>query len=44
MCDAIGHPVKKLTRVRVGNITLEGIPKGCYRKLKIHEIKEIMGR
>ena len=44
MCDAIGHPVKKLTRVRVGSITLEGIPKGCYRKLKIHEIKEIMGR
>ena len=44
MCDAIGHPVKKLTRVRVGNVTLEGIPKGCYRKLKIHEIKELMGR
>lgn len=44
MCDAIGHPVKKLTRVRVGNITLEGIPKGCYRRLKIHEVKEIMGR
>ena len=43
MCDAIGHPVKKLTRVRVGNITLEGIPKGCYRRLKIHEVKEIMG-
>ena len=44
MCDAIGHPVKKLTRTRVGNITLEGIPKGCYRRLKIHEVKEIMGR
>ena len=44
MCDAIGHPVKKLTRVRVGNITLVGIPKGCYRRLKIHEVKEIMGR
>ena len=44
MCEAIGHKVTKLTRVRVGNITLEGIPKGCYRKLKINEIKEIMGR
>lgn len=44
MCDAIGHPVKKLTRVRVGSITLDDIPRGCYRKLKIHEIKEIMGR
>ena len=44
MCDAIGHPVKKLTRVRVGNITLDDIPRGCYRRLKIHEVKEIMGR
>ena len=44
MCDAIGHPVKKLTRVRVGNITLDDIPRGCYRRLKIHEVKELMGR
>ena len=44
MCDAIGHPVKKLTRVRVGNITLDDIPRGCYRSLKIHEVKELMGR
>ena len=44
MCEAIGHKVKKLTRVRVGNITLDDIPRGCYRKLKIHEVKELMGR
>lgn len=44
MCDAIGHKVVKLTRVRVGNITLDDIPRGCYRSLKIHEVKELMGR
>lgn len=43
MCEAIGHPCKKLTRIREGNITLDGIPRGCYRRLKIHEVKEIMG-
>ena len=44
MCEAIGHNVKKLTRVRIDNITLEGIPRGCYRELKIHEVKQIFGR
>lgn len=44
MCEAIGHKVVKLTRVRVGNITLDDIPRGCYRSLKIHEVKELMGR
>ena len=44
MCEAIGHKVTKLTRVRVGNITLDDIPRGCYRRLKIHEVKELMGR
>lgn len=44
MCVAIGHEVKKLTRVRVANITLEGIPRGSYRPLKIHEVKQLMGR
>ena len=44
MCEAIGHKVKKLTRVRVGSITLDDIPRGCYRRLRIHEVKELMGR
>ena len=44
MCEAIGHKVTKLTRVRVGSITLDDIPRGCYRRLKIHEVKELMGR
>ena len=41
MCEAVGLPVKKLTRLRFGCISTEGIPKGAYRKLKIHEVKQL---
>ena len=41
MCEAVGLPVKKLTRLRFGVISTEGIAKGEYRKLKIHEIKQL---
>lgn len=37
----IGHKVKKLTRIRVANITIDGIKKGDYRPLKIHEVKQL---
>jgi 23S rRNA pseudouridine2605 synthase len=39
MMEAIGHHVKKLTRVRYDFLTLEGIERGSYRVLKIHEVK-----
>ena len=41
MCEAIGHPVKKLTRVRYDFLTLEGVERGTYRPLKIHEVKKL---
>jgi len=41
MCEAVGLPVKKLTRLRFATISTEGIAKGCYRKLKIHEVKQL---
>ncbi len=41
MMDAIGHPVKKLTRVRYDFLTLEGVERGTYRFLKIHEVKKL---
>ena len=41
MCEAVGLPVKHLTRLRFGTITTEGIGKGQYRKLKIHEVKQL---
>lgn len=41
MFEAIGHPVKKLNRTRFYNLTTEGLKKGEYRQLKIHEIKQL---
>lgn len=41
MMKAIGHEVKKLTRIRQGVVTIEGIKKGEYRPLKIHEVKQL---
>lgn len=41
MCEAVGLPVKKLTRLRFATISTEGIAKGEYRKLKIHEVKQL---
>lgn len=39
--SSIGHEVKKLRRDRFGCVTLEGLKKGTYRKLKIHEVKTL---
>ncbi len=41
MLDAVGHPVKKLTRVRFGNVTIDDLAKGEYRSLKPHEVKQL---
>ncbi len=41
MMDAIGHPVKKLTRIRYDFLTLEGVERGAYRPLKVHEVKKL---
>lgn len=43
MVEAIGHTVKKLTRVRYGFLTLEGVERGSYRPLKIHEVRKLYG-
>jgi 23S rRNA pseudouridine2605 synthase len=39
--DALGFEVKKLKRVRFGNVTCEGLALGKYRPLKIHEVKTL---
>ena len=41
MCEAVGLPVKRLTRLRFATISTEGIAKGEYRRLKIHEVKQL---
>ncbi|MGC9423932.1 23S rRNA pseudouridine(2604) synthase RluF [Vibrio sp.] len=42
MCEALGYEVFKLRRVRIMNITLEGIPNGQWRYLTEAEVNEIL--
>jgi len=39
MFKQMGHDVKNMTRTRFDSLTLEGVNRGNYRKLKSHEVK-----
>lgn len=39
--EAAGFPVINLTRIRFAHLTTEGVGRGYYRALKIHEIKQL---
>lgn len=41
MCQAVGCPVRRLIRVRIGPIELGGIPEGSYRHLSDAEIEKL---
>jgi len=41
MCEAIGHPVIALERVRLGFLTLEGLQPGEYRPLTTAEVARL---
>ena len=41
MFETLGFPVKRLTRIRFGEITTEGLKEGDVRKLSIHEVKRL---
>lgn len=41
MCDAIGHPVRQLKRVAIGNILLDSLKEGEWRNLTKAEITEL---
>jgi 23S rRNA pseudouridine2605 synthase len=43
MGDAIGHPVLKLIRVAVGDLTADSLDDGQYRVLKAQEIGDLRG-
>lgn len=43
MCEAIGHPVKQLKRIAIGNIRLNDLPVGQWRYLTPQEIKYLKG-
>jgi 23S rRNA pseudouridine2604 synthase len=42
MCEALGYEVFKLRRVRIMNISLDGIPNGQWRYLSDSEVAEIL--
>ncbi|WP_256936105.1 23S rRNA pseudouridine(2604) synthase RluF, partial [Vibrio diabolicus] len=42
MCEALGYEVFKLRRVRIMNISLDGIPNGKWRYLTDDEVAEIL--
>ena len=41
MCEAIGHPVLSLKRVKIGTLDLGDLPKGNWRRLTEAEINEL---
>ncbi|EPB6722235.1 23S rRNA pseudouridine(2604) synthase RluF [Vibrio fluvialis] len=44
MCEALGYEVFKLRRVRIMNISLDGIPNGKWRYLTDAEVAEILAK
>ena len=44
MCDAIGHPVKRLIRVKIGGLPLGELPAGECRQLTQPELKLVVSR
>lgn len=42
MVAAIGHKAKRLTRIRFGCVSIEGLKEGDIRELSIHEVKTLL--
>jgi 16S rRNA U516 pseudouridylate synthase RsuA-like enzyme len=38
MCEAVGHPVKRLERIRFGPLELGSLAPGTYRRLSEGEV------
>jgi 23S rRNA pseudouridine2605 synthase len=41
MCEAVGHPVKELRRVRIGPIADRGLKVGQWRELRLREVEKL---
>jgi len=39
MCEAVGHRVNTLQRVRFGPLRLDDLPEGAHRRLKAAEVE-----
>jgi 23S rRNA pseudouridine2605 synthase len=44
MCAAVGHPVERLIRVRIGPILLDNLPAGAYLPLTERELAQLRGQ
>lgn len=42
MCEAVGHPVKRLERIRLGPLELGDLPRGRWRRLTAAEVDALM--
>ena len=41
MCEAVGHRVRSLQRIRFGPLRLEDLPEGAHRRLKAAEVERL---
>lgn len=41
MCDAVGHPVRRLVRVRIGPVSDRRLPPGRWRRLTTAELRSL---
>jgi 23S rRNA pseudouridine2605 synthase len=41
MCEAVGHPVRRLVRVRIGPIALRNLEPGTWRELSPKEVRSL---
>ena len=41
MCDAIGHPVRRLVRTRIGPVSDTALAPGTWRRLSIDEVRAL---
>jgi 16S rRNA U516 pseudouridylate synthase RsuA-like enzyme len=44
MCKAIGHPVLKLVRIRIGTYELGTLPVGTFVKLEGVDLSRLLGK
>ena len=44
MCKAIGHPVLKLVRIRIGTFELGTLPVGTFVKLEVRDLGRLLGK
>ncbi len=42
MLYRVGHEVKRLVRVRIGNLALTGLPEGAWKELKPSEVEKLL--